>query len=691
MERNQLTGLFLLSAMLMVYLLFFAPNPEELPQPQATDAPKIERKTPEGLRQEARNEQQARLQLPDSALSVRYGAFAAAMRGENEALTLENNDVRLRVSTQGGIVSHVLLKNFVTDTKQPLILLDEASSYLREEIEVNGEVLDLNTLYYTPSQENNRLVLTALDANGEALVRKTYTLQDTGFVVGYQLDLLGKATQLGASEIWLSWKNFLKKVERDLGQSRMRSTVNVYTTTGELDYPSETSNSLEEMTFAEPVRWFAMKQKFFNTALITDAAFENVRVSTEANEADTSTVKIMQANVHVPLQTGSTQNANLRFYFGPNDYHLCKSVAPEFERNVYLGWSFFSAINLYLIMPLFEFLEGYISNYGIIILILVFIVKSILFPLTYRSYVSMAKMKVLKPEMDEIKARVGDDQMKMQQETMELYRQVGVSPLSGCIPVLAQMPIFLAMYNFFPNAIQLRQESFLWANDLSSYDSILDLPFTIPMYGAHVSLFTLLMAGSTIVYTYINNQMSSATLQGPMKSIGYITPVIFMVFLNTFSAGLTYYYFVSNLITIFQQILIRKFVDEDKIHNILMNNKKKNVNKKKSRFQQRLEDAMKQGQQGKDEKPKALPKAEPKDYKTEVEGSAKVLNNNGKAQIEVEIKNRSSENLHIEYTLAQQGTKSIFVLAGRSKKQRFTLKDMTDDDAAVDIVRAISK
>jgi YidC/Oxa1 family membrane protein insertase len=268
-------------------------------------------------------------------------------------------------------------------------------------------------------------------------------------------------------------------------------------------------------------------------------------------------------------------------------------------------------------MPLFRFLEQYIVNYGIIIIILLIIVKIILSPLSYRSYVSMAKMRLLKPELDLLKEKYGDDMTGMQAEQMQIYQKAGVNPVSGCVPVLLQMPIFLALFNFFPNAIELRQAGFLWADDLSSYDNILDLPFTIPFYGDHVSLFTLLMTASTLVYTWYNNQMNPTTVTGPMKTISYVMPITFLFFLNSFASGLTLYYFVSNVVTIGQQMIIAKFVDEDKLRKILEDNKKKNVNKPMSRMQQRLQEAMKSKETTKPAtKPASKTTAKPESKKT---------------------------------------------------------------------------
>ena len=258
-------------------------------------------------------------------------------------------------------------------------------------------------------------------------------------------------------------------------------------------------------------------------------------------------------------------------------------------------------INKFAIIPIFHFLEKYISNYGVIIIIMVFIIRLVLAPLTYKSHMGMAKMRVMKPELDEIKEKHDGDMQKAQQEQMALYQKVGINPLSGCIPMLLQMPILFAMFYFFPNSIELRQQSFLWAHDLSTYDSILDLPFTIPFYGDHVSLFTLLMTASTILYTWSNSQIT--TVQGPMKSLQYVMPIMFLFFLNSYSSGLTFYYFVSNIVSFGQIALFRKFIDEDKIKKVLEENKKKNANKKKSSFQQRLDEAMK-AQQKKKKQPK---------------------------------------------------------------------------------------
>jgi YidC/Oxa1 family membrane protein insertase len=275
----------------------------------------------------------------------------------------------------------------------------------------------------------------------------------------------------------------------------------------------------------------------------------------------------------------------MHFYFGPNHYQILKSQGHNLEKQIPLGWGIFGWVNRFIVIPIFNFLNGFNWSYGIIILILTIAIKLLLLPLTFKAYLSQAKMKVLKPEVDEIQGKFKEEPMKLQQEMMGLYRKAGVSPLGGCLPMLLQMPILIAMFRFFPQSIELRQQSFLWATDLSTYDSILDLSFTIPFYGDHVSLFTLLMTVSTLLITKVNSSSQMANPQ--MKWMMYLMPIIFLGVFNSYSAGLSYYYFLANMISIGQQYLFKSFVNEDEIHRKIQENKKKPT--KKSKFQQRLE------------------------------------------------------------------------------------------------------
>jgi YidC/Oxa1 family membrane protein insertase len=387
------------------------------------------------------------------------------------------------------------------------------------------------------------------------------------------------------------------QLEKDLIQNRTTTCINYYAEEEGFNNLSETSTTEEKAEMTQPVRWVSFKQKFFNLGIIGDQAFSKTNIRQITQEADSLSVKKMEASLQVPISGG---RMGFQYYLGPNNFRILKSVAPDYDKNVYLGWPIINLVNRFITVNVFYWLEGVISSYGIIIIILVLLIKVLLFPLSYKSYISMAKMKVLKPELDEIKERTGDDLQKAQAEQMKLYQQVGINPLSGCIPLLLQMPILLAVFNFFPNAIELRQESFWWAQDLSTYDSIATLPFSLPGYGDHVSLFTILMTASTLVLTWYNNQTS--TVAGPMQSMSYIMPVVFMFILNSLPAGLSFYYLVSNLVSIVQQQVIKRFVDEKSLRTKLEQNKVKNANKKKTGFAARLEEAMRVAQETQKEK-----------------------------------------------------------------------------------------
>ncbi len=594
MDKNQAIGLLLSALLLIVYFQYFAPSPVpgvEEGAPEATEAP---------ARQESLTpDQSTATQLPDSARQAlnqqQYGAFGSAMTGEAEDITLENNNVVITLSTQGGSLSRVMLKKYNAYQNGPVVLLNEESSVIDRLVGTRQGVINLNDLYFaaepTTNKDSSRVVLTATLGDGSRL-QQVYTLGANSYQLGYQLAFSNSDQLLSEQTLNFVWKNDLQVAEKDPEESRRRSRINYYTAAGNLESLSSlTGDSDEEETVSEPLQWIAMKQRFFSSAIITEQSFASAQLSSMNPAEGSDIVKRMAMNVTMPLNNGALA---YQYYFGPNDQRVMEDVAPAFEENIDFGWFIFGIISKYVISPIFHFLEGFIGNYGLIIVILVLLVKTVLFPLSYKSYVSMAKMKVLKPELDEIKERNGDDAQAAQKEQMQLYGKVGVNPISGCVPMLLQMPVLLAMFNFFPNSIELRQEPFLWTDDLSTYDSILSLPFEIPFYGDHVSLFVILMTLSTILYTWSNNQVTS--VQGPMKSVQYFMPVILMFVLNSFPAALSFYYFCSNLITFGQQAIIRRFVDDEKIHKKLQENKIRNKDKKKSKFQARIEEAMKASQ-----------------------------------------------------------------------------------------------
>jgi YidC/Oxa1 family membrane protein insertase len=340
--------------------------------------------------------------------------------------------------------------------------------------------------------------------------------------------------------------------------------------------------------------WIAYKDQFFSSVLIADDFFLNATASSSTTDPTSDYLRYFQSEIGVAYAHAETTSVKMKMYFGPNSFTLLKKYDMQLEELVFLGRNIIRWINQYVIIPIFNILDNFIVNYGIIILILTLLIKLVLFPLTHKSFLSQAKMKVMKPMVDEIgkKFPKQEDAMKKQSATMELYKKAGVSPMGGCLPMLLQMPILFAMFRFFPTSIELRQQSFLWAKDLSTYDSIFNLPFTIPMYGDHVSLFTLLMTVSTIISTKISNPVGGQEQMPGMKTMMYMMPVMFMLILNNFSAGLTYYYFLANVISIIQTQVSRQFVNEDEILRKIEENKKKPV--KKSKWQLRLDAAAKQ-------------------------------------------------------------------------------------------------
>jgi YidC/Oxa1 family membrane protein insertase len=395
------------------------------------------------------------------------------------------------------------------------------------------------------------------------MIEHVFSLNQNQNMVDVSINLLGMNEVIAGNSNFLdlTWKHNVLQQEKAHEAEERTTTVYYRYANDEPDYLNETKDGKEELKTA--VNWISYKQQYFNSSLIAPQNFDNAVVESKLDEKK-KYVKTLTSSIGLAYNHETKTSYPLQFYFGPNSYKSLKTLNVELENIVPMGWGIFGWVNKVLTVNVFYFLGQYITNFGIIILLLTLIVKTILFPLVYRSYMSSAKMRVLKPEIDEIKVKYGNDMAKQQQENMKIYRKAGVNPLGGCVPVLLQMPILIAMFQFFPSAFDLRQKAFLWSSDLSSYDSILNLGFNIPFYGDHVSLFTILMTVSTIIYTMYNNQMTGVT--GQMKVISYIMPIAFLGFFNNYASGLTYYYFLSNLFTIGQQLLIRAFVDEKALH-----------------------------------------------------------------------------------------------------------------------------
>jgi YidC/Oxa1 family membrane protein insertase len=509
MDRNQATGLVLIFAILFAYFTFFAPDP---PKKAATD------KKPASTTAAAKATAAPTLaQTADTLLP----AFTPT------SVVLENKDLRLRISTLGGVIEEATLKVYKTYSGKPLSVFTNKDAHFVWNIQTAAKKTEIQSQAFAANQEGRTLVLTSLPSSPERIVLR-YQLDSAGYVV--QTSAIVKDQPITAAT--LSLTQDLLNTEKDFTQGRTVANTTYLTNTEDFDHLSESSTDKQEEHPEKPLLWVTHKTKFFLTSILsTGAGFTGTVLESSVNKEDSVVLKTQRTQL--AWQASDLKNgAAFKLYLGPNDYKKLGSVATDFEKNVYLGWPIIRWVNKYIVVNVFHFLQKSISNYGIIIILLVIFIRIILLPLGYTSYLSMAKMRVLKPELDEIKAKHGEDMTAIQQDQMKLYQQVGINPLSGCIPLLLQMPILLAMFNFLPNSIELRQEHLFWAEDLSAWDSIATLPFSLPGYGSHVSLFTILMTLSTLAVTYVN--ASATTVTGPMASMQYIMPVVFMFILNSF-------------------------------------------------------------------------------------------------------------------------------------------------------------
>ncbi len=581
-DLNTIIGLLLIGGILFYYS--YTSRPEASPpatEGAQADSVQVEEKKPE----ETVTEQL--IAVDDSLTSA--GPFAEAKELKEEFFTLENEALEVVISTKGGQVVKARLKNYQTWDSLPLYLINDNAAF---NINLEGDkvynTFDLN--FKGIKQGENSLKLTLVAEEGKTL-EYNYSLEPASYMLDWTVRSKGLGDMINSNSS-LSWEMRTLRHEKNEKTEKQKTKLAYhFAKESDVDDLSATSDDEEE---EENVEWIAYSQQFFSSILWNKQSpgFERAGLISRTVEGDDYTKTFAS---RLSLNTSNREiDMPLNLYLGPNKYDLLKSFDNEFHKLIPLGWGIFGWINRGVVINIFDWLEDYGINYGIIILIMAVLIKIVLFPLTYTSYRSMAKMRVLKPEIDELNEKYKDkDPMKKQQATLELYQKAGVNPVGGCIPVLLQMPILLALFNFFPSSVELRQQPFLWANDLSTYDSILNLPFEIPFYGSHVSLFTLLMTVSTLIYTYMNQQLTGQNQQYPqMKYLVYLMPVVFLGVLNSYPAALSYYYFVANMITFGQQFAIRSFIDDEKIHTKIQERKKQPV--KENRFVRRMKEVQEQ-------------------------------------------------------------------------------------------------
>ena len=600
MDRNSIIGLGLIFLMLIGYFVLNQPSEKELAAQQryADSISNIKK-------EQAKKEDQARssrLKQEDSAYQAilmdtaareaKYGSFGGQVFGEAKETVMENADLKVTFNNKGGGISQVELKNYKTDSRKPLLLLDKVKKANYLEFSMGGEQVRSDKFYWTITEQTGNRVVYHLGDNAR-YIEYIYTLPPSGFNLEQKIKTYGLNTVMqSSSHLVYHWENDVPLQEREKQKESSLTTFYYKYADEKADYIGE--SKYEEQELANNTEWVSLKQQFFNTTIYSKGMFEKgSTVKTELPKGSDN-VKFLSTSLRLPYHFEKEQNFDLKYYFGPNQYKLLKAQDIGLDKIIPLGWGIFGWMNRFMIIPIFNFLQGFFSNYGLIILLLTVIIKTLLLPLVFKSYKSTAKMKLLKPEMDEIKEKYKDNNQEIQMENLKLYKKAGVNPLGGCLPMLLQMPILIAVFQFVPSAFEFRQQSFLWADDLSIYDSIWTfgkVPIINSIYGDHVSLFTLLMTISTLIYTRMNNQLTGVNEQ--MKYVSYLMPILFLGFFNKYAAALTYYYFLSNIITFTQQWAIKKFVDEDKLKAQIHEAKNRTGEVKKSAFQKRLEEMAK--------------------------------------------------------------------------------------------------
>jgi YidC/Oxa1 family membrane protein insertase len=536
---------------------------------------------------------------------------APAIKGET--ITLESNNLIVDFSTKGGVVSAVQLKEFETyhefaknDKKiTPLYMFKEGDQVNELAFPLNGQEYTTGEKEFTVKSKNkHKLVLE--HKVGDGSIEYIYTLHD-GYDLKFAVKFNGLGKQVLAKNVMMNWTMAYRRTERLLSEQRKVSTICYQLQDESFSYLSELANDEEKMT--QNVDWVAYKQSYFSSILQPETAFGSkgttMKITNYTEDMDRfhTHIKRYKSSFNLALKSSENGTVNMNWFFGPNDYTVLKSYGKNYDDMLNYGWGLFRWINLYAVQPVFDLLNSTGMGIGIAILLLTFFLKLLLMPIQWKMFVSSAKMRILKPNIDEINAKYPnkEDAMKKQMDMMTLYRESGASPLAGCVPMLVQMPILLAVFRFFPATFELRQRGFLWAEDMSSYDSVWDFGTYIPMYGDHMSLFTLLMSATTLVYTYLNSSNVSQQQQPGMpnmKVIMYIFPVLMIFFFNNFAAGLSFYYFISTLMTIILMFVIKQFfVDEEKLKAKMEAARSKSSTagpKKKSKFAQRLEEAQRQ-------------------------------------------------------------------------------------------------
>jgi YidC/Oxa1 family membrane protein insertase len=624
-DTNSLIGFVLLGAIMLLWMYTNQPSEaEKIQQQRAQDSiAAIKQQVP--IKADKISKKLAI--TPDSiglakakTLLGAFGYSASLPSAQNSETVIENDLLRIKVANKGGQITEVLLKKYTNYKDKPVYLIKDNNARFNIGF-TTADYRNLNTkdLYFEPSlstKDGSTVLSMKLKTSENSYLEYRYELFKDNYMLNFNINSNGLENAVNTTApLNLNWQIKTLRQEKSVKYENQYTTLHYAFDNGEFDYLNAAAkNKQEEIT---NVNWIGFKQQFFTSVLVADTPLPRATLISnnlvDDVEIDTVFTKVMTAKIPLAFKNNRL-NYDLKMYYGPTDYNILKSYEGKgLENIVNLGWGIFGWINKYLFIPFFNFLKGFVGNYGIIIILMTIFVRILMSPLVYKSYLSSAKMKVLRPEMQELneKFKGKENAMKRQQATMALQSKAGVNPMAGCIPALLQMPVFFALFRFFPSAIDLRHQGFLWATDLSSYDEVINLPFNIPLYGSHVSLFPILASIAIFFYMQMT-QSQQMNMQPPtqegmpdmtkmMKYMMYLSPLMMLVFFNNYGSGLSLYYFVSNLLTISIMFVIKNYIiDEDKIHAQIQENKKKP--KKQSKFRAKISEAMKQAQEQQERK-----------------------------------------------------------------------------------------
>ncbi|WP_298546605.1 membrane protein insertase YidC [uncultured Aquimarina sp.] len=620
-DLNTVIGFVLIFGIFAWMFYVNKPTPEEIEAEKAKqEQVEAEQKTEESKTTEFIKESEAIVANPQDSLALvaaksQLGvfAYAASLPSAQENVTkIENEVLSLKINNRGGYIEEALLKNFKTYDSVPLYLIKDGknASFNINFGTTDNRILNTKDLFFEPTvtkNGDNTVLSMKLKVSESKFLEYRYELKPNDYMLDFSIKSQGLQQVINSSQVInLDWKLQAIRQAKSASYENRYTDIHYEYDGGKDDFTGQGEFDEDQ---EEQVSWIGFKQHFFTTILLSDTPFKtatlaskNIANTSELDDKDIKVTKEFAASLPLELKGGEL-DYNMNWYYGPTDYKILSSYDRNLDEIVPLGWGIFGVINRYIFIPFFGFLSGFLP-YGIAIVVMTIVVRIVLSPVTYKSYVSQAKMKILKPEIAEISEKYKDNAMKKQQETMALYSKAGASPMSGCLPALMQIPVFYALFNFFPSAFDLRQKSFLWADDLSSYDTIAKLPFEIPFYGDHISLFPILASIAIFIYMMMTTGQTMQQQQPGMpnmKFIMYLSPLMMLVFFNNYASGLSLYYFISNLITIGIMLVIKNvIIDEDKIHAKIQENKKKP--KKQGKFQKKMKELMEQAEQQKAKK-----------------------------------------------------------------------------------------